>query len=344
MKETTLTNNAMITDPKFAHLKACTEVYNDHNYKQSLKITLDTNYHSYLCHHTFGGKCYVPATMIMELFAESALFFTSRFATKDKDNLIAGIENFNVLRAITIEYGNKIEAQINLIEISVQGSLKILSIEILSKRIAESGRVIGSRINATCEVIISPNLYTPAKFISPNHNFKQYCFPKELFYEYYFASLGKMFQTQTGNFKINLEEKMLIGTYNLEGKERNFINGQECDFILSPLGLDSCLQYTVFLSRLLALKGRLPVSCRKLQIFRNHPVNGNCNVYVQCQKIDDSIMDAFFWIFDQCDKPIVYVENVIVQYAPVNNTTEIYTNKDLFSGLLEKHCYKSPWN
>lgn len=344
MNETTLSNNAVITDPKYAHLKDCTEICNNHNCKQSLKITIDTNYHGYLRHHTFGGKCYVPATMIMELFAESALFFSSRLVTNEKDYLIAGIENFNVLRALIIEHGNNIDAQINLKEISVQGSSKILFIEIHSKRISENGRVLGSRINATCEVIISPNLYISTEFIFPNHNFEQYSFPKELFYGYYFSSLGKLFQTQTGDFKFSLDEKTILGTYNLEGKERNFINGQESDFMLSPLGLDSCLQYTVFLSRLLALKGRLPVSCRKLHIFRKHPSSGNCNVYVQCQQIDDSIMNAFFWILDQSNKPIAYAENVIVQYAPVNNTAEIYTNKDLFLGLLEKHCYKFPGN
>ncbi len=329
-------SNDIIINNKYAHLSGCTEICTGDG--KTLKTTIGKEYHTYLMDHTFGGKCYVPATMIMELFAESALWFSNTFQINENLKVI-GLEDFHVLRAIVMEPGDKIDVWINLKGILATKHSHILTIDIISERIAENGRVLGNRLNAKCNVEVAIKHPIVEKFVCPDNNFEEYYLPQELFYKQYFPSLGKLFHTQSGKFRVNLNKKTLIGIYNLENKEKQLIKRPSLGFVLSPLGYDTCLQYTVFLSRLLALKGRLPVSSQKILIYKEHPQNENCSIYVECKELDENIMKACFWAYDEKNELIVYAENAVVQYAPVNNTAEIYNNKEMFLGLLNQ--YKS---
>jgi hypothetical protein len=325
----------------YAHLKNCSEVYFDENNIIGLKVTVDTKHHTYLRDHVFGGDCFVPATMIMELFIEAACWFAKyHFKWDSYSYNLIGLEEIFIERAIAIKPDRALDICIQLVDVNKKADSKIMEMKILSKRINSCGKVIGTRLNATTHVLFSDKKHLESSVKIPDCRYKYYDLDPHIYYKSYFPSLGSLFQSGTGRFAINEEENILIGEYDCKNNEELFIEGQKSKFITSPLGYDSCLQYTVFLSRIIMMKGRLPVGAKKINIFKEHLPSSCYRVMVKCLKIDDEVMLANLWMFDCSGSVLMSAEEVAVQKSPFHK----YGDRSEFEKLMiENQVDKIDW-
>lgn len=302
-----------------------------------LRAVIDTrNEHIYLFDHVFGRDCFVPATMIMELFAEAAAWFM-RFYCQVAGQKVIRLEELSIKRALAIRPGASLEARILLTGVEGTGGAHRLKLEIVSQRVNNNGESLGDRLNAQCCVVMASAAPEAERLEIPELDYDYYQFSPEILYRNFFPSLGPLFQSQTGKFAVSKSRDVLIGEYNCFDKERRFIKQLESDFFLSPLGYDCCLQYTVFLSRIISIVGRLPIGCQALHIYNDHPHVGNCKVVVRCLEKNDEVMQADFWAFDARRALIVSAEKCLVQYAPISQASFTYRNREAFDELLAQH-------
>ena len=318
----------------FAHLRNYAEVIENTNALSAFKLLIDSNHHHYLFNHVFGGKGLVPATMIMELFIESATWFSKNYADNITNGLVVEkLLNLNIERSIALTLGDKLEVKVLLNEIEKEDSFVKMKLAIKSGRVQSSGKVIGERINATCEVVFSEQYSETAGLKLSKNDFIYYSFKPEVYYPYYFPALGPKFQSGTGKFAVSKDRNVLIGEYDCNEREADFIKDQKSKFIISPLGYDSCLQYTVFLSRIQSITGRLPTGCASLSIHKKHPTHGLCHIVSQCLYIDPVIMRSNFWSYDENWEMILSSENFVVTKDPYHN----YSNRTAFENLLNEN-------
>ncbi|ACL75241.1 polyketide synthase dehydratase domain-containing protein [Ruminiclostridium cellulolyticum] len=281
----------------YSHLKDYTQIVKNGN-DISLSICIDTVKHQYLCDHVFGGMCFIPATMIMELLMEAALWYTREILKKD-DFFPVGLDDINIERALTVAKGEAIQAVINFQKVvDTNGEIAVYFI-INSERKSATGEKVGTRINTTAKVILAKE-YPATPSVDYSDAFtERYNIPQDVFYREYFPSLGFLFNSCIGKIAFDREQRIFCGVYNCNSKEKEFIKNDTSAFLSSPLGNDSCLQYAVFFSRILALKGRLPIGGRELRMFKKHPVNGEVKVFIKCIHLDDDIMIFDFYSFDE---------------------------------------------
>lgn len=280
----------------FPHLENCTEIIQS-EHGVSLRVLIDTTKHLYLGDHVFGGKCFVPATMIMELLMEAALWHNRRVLNQSGFFPVQ-LENINIERAIAIAQGDSAEVIIDFLSVTETDGRWNVSLKVSSARQAVTGEKIGTRINTTALVILADH-YPAAPAIQLPNRFKESSdIPGNIYYDYYFPSLGYLFHSCTGNFRFDPQQKIFLGVYNCSNKENHFIKNGTAGFLSSPLGNDSCLQYAVFFSRILALKGRLPIGGKEFLVFKRHPLDGAVHVFIQCLHIDDELMIFDFYSFD----------------------------------------------
>jgi hypothetical protein len=270
----------------------------------------------------------------MELFVEAAGWFAEHYLHWDSESCnVVGLENFSIERAIAIKPGSALDICIQLIDADETSCSKSMKVSIVSKRINFYGKTIGKRLNAYCKILFSDTLPGTHFVEIPHCKLKYYHLDPQVYYNFYFPSLGPLFQSGTGRFAVSEDINTLIGEYDCRNSEKFFIEGQESKFIISPLGYDSCLQYTVFLSRILTIKGRLPVSAKKINIIRNHAESGRYRVGVKCLKIDDEIMLADIWLFDDEGIIVMLAEEFAVKRSPFHR----YDDKQAFEELLEEN-------
>lgn len=324
---------------KYAHLKNCTTMHSEANSVMGLKTVIDTNRHVYLRDHVFGGNSLVPATMIMELLAESATWFSESRGLKEHLKLLpVRIEDLFIDRALALQPGVPLEIRILLRSAESVSTGYRMKIDIVSKRVAKSGKSIGDRLNASGNVVLSSRATALPEVELPADNCDHFRISPDKYYPFYFPALGPLFQSGTGNFSVDKGKSFLIGEYNCSDKERDFIRDQTSEFLISPLGCDSCLQYTVFLSRIRTIKGRLPVGCKRFTFFRKHPENEPCNVFTKCLHLDDDIMISDLWALDRNGRIIVAAEGFVVRKDPFHE----YTNREEFERLLYQNKMAEP--
>jgi hypothetical protein len=210
-------------------------------------------------------------------------------------------------------------------------------LEIRSARANAHGKAVGDRRNAVCTVVLGMVPFDPVSVPRPSERFLAYRFQREELYRMYFPSLGPKFHTQVGAFEVSESQRYFIGRYDCHDLERSFLNRQAAPFVLSPLGYDTCLQCTVLLSRIMRTVGRLPIGCDELFVHRRHPAEGECEVSILCNNIDDSVMSANLIAVDGNGRPLVSARNVRVQYAPVNQLNATYRDKSEFTRILTEH-------
>lgn len=305
----------------YAHLENSSKYLSNEGYG-CLVLQIDTRkYHIYLNHHKFGGNCFVPGTMIMEIMIETALWFSENMLNKKL--IPIKLTNIKFDRPLSIPPEEQLVVHIHFIDIiPIMNGINI-NIKITSPRLSATGEVIGNRINASSSVSLRKQRETPNNIGVLDISYNQFTFNKDDYYRIFFPSLSYLFQTCTGKISTNSEQSMLIGEYDCDNKEQEYITNNNIPFYTSPLGNDSCLQYAVFLSRIISGVGRLPIGGDKLVIRERHPKSGPVKVFVKCNSIDDTIMKFDFYSFTGSLKnPSIFVigENFVARKSPFHET------------------------
>lgn len=296
----------------------------------------------YLHDHQFGGKLFMPATGIMEYFAEAASFWCEKKLHGSYH--VRELRNLNIERAIAIMPGSTLTIDLTYTSSSIEGPQAIISMEIHSSRINAAGNIIGRRMNASCtvEMTLIPYHEQPLapSFQEPASHYDCYAFLQNNYYNFYYPSHGPLFQSLTGRFKVSRDLRYLIGEYDCSDKQSRYVTDNTQEFLLSPLGYDSCLQYAVYLSRIRDLSGRLPVSCPRVIIHRRHPVKGYCYALIECVHINEEIMDCHIRCYDHEGLMIMEAESFRVQKAFFHR----YTRNDFDQPLRENQVQQLSFN
>lgn len=304
----------------------------------SLEMKIDPKKYVYLYDHKFGGDCFVPATAIIEIFSEAALWFANEL--KGIDGLqVTGVEKLFIERAIAINPEKTLTINISCNEIEINDAeCATLAMEITSPRENKKGKIVGSRRNGYATVVLGKRKPSNTPLSIPEKEFNSYNFDQSVYYDYYYPSHGPLFQSLTGKFMISDDKEYIVGQYDCAEQESRFVKDKETKFVLSPLGYDSCLQYAVYLSRVKDLFGRLPIAADSIVVHREHPVNGICTVIVKCLHIDDDIMD--------CDFKTYNTENELILSAKKFRVKRAFFHKygrSEFDEPLNKNKVESPF-
>lgn len=283
-----------------------------------LHVCIDSEKHIYLKEHIFGGQCFVPATMIMELLFESAFIYCE---TKMKLNVNEinpyKLVDLSIMRGITMQIGEKTDIYIKVVEKQNQESLYTFEILIYSNRINRLGKIIAIKENVISKVLLSKEKYCDSKIILPKFSADIYNISCEELYRKQFPGLKYHFQTCQSKFQIDKKLKYCIGEFDLMDKERTSIKGIESNFITSPLGNDACLQIAVFFSRIINLVSKLPIGGDEIEIICKNPIKGKVNVLLECLQAGD---DTHFNITSYYeDKIYTRMKNFVVRKSPYNS-------------------------
>jgi hypothetical protein len=307
----------MITaiDPEYAHFHGCTKVFSSSHHLASVNMDVDTNRHIYLMDHVFGGKCFVPATMIMEIFLEAALWY-ERTVNPGTKLFPVMLLNLNIERAIAMDPGGSLQVTINILNADRSHATCRQQIEIVSRRRAKNGKILGMRLNASCEVVLSTEEMQIPPVHIPKIQFDSYKVDQQSWYDFLFPSLFECFHASTGEVSISRDGHWLMGFYDCDDKESHFIKENTCAFISSPLGNDICLQYAVFLARYIAKVARLPVGGERILLARLPPKNGLLRVLVHLLDIDAERAVLDIVSFDQNYRPVFHAEKFVVKTSP----------------------------
>lgn len=327
----------VLSEDRYPHFKNHIECFTVEGDTARLDIEIDSSHHIYLKDHIFGTDSFVPATMIMELLFEAAVFYSEYHLNLDVADLRpARLVDFSILRALAMLPGNSLKAQF-IYRTVIRNDKEIeFEIEIVSKRINKLNQVLGTRLNATSHVVLCSNAVEFQEFQIPEADYNYYQLPKDRYYKFYFPSLGPLFQSSCAHFAVNSEKTCFIGEYDCSGKEKNFISNQQSTFLTSPLGNDSCLQYAVFFSRYINLIGRLPIGGKQLDFYRRHPLTGKVKVFVELVSIDEDMV-CNICSFDS-EGIIFKAKEFVVRKSPYHSLME----RDEFDDMINE-CEAMPF-
>lgn len=326
----TTTQAPVVEDPSLPHLYQCAEILRLHGDIIGLRVHIDTQHHTYLHDHTFGGDCFVPATQIVELFCETACWFSNTLNAHHQK--ISKVRHLNIERAIAIEPGKALTIEIRLLRQATTTNETVYELEITSSRVNRAGKILGRRVNAAAQMVLKSVPENPELMNLPETHFSEFSFPSNEFYRFYSPSHGTKFQSITGNFSVSDNKEYIYGEYDCAAKEQEYIQGQDSRFVTSPLGYDSCLQYMVFLSRLQRVFGSLPVGAKSITIVSDHPTQGPCRVLVRRVSMDDIYMEADIIAANSEGQVVMKAEGFRVKKASFHTT-----HREEFFQFLEKH-------
>lgn len=270
-----------------------------------IALTIDPGRWLHLNDHRFSGKLFVPATCLLEMLAEAAVAFAG----------VEGPEGFGfrdvvIERALALDPGVPLECRLRLLSDDEEQGRRKLGIEIVSDRLGAGGRIIGTRRNTFGYVLLGRESEDrrPVRFEGDN-----YSFDAGDYYRHFYPSHGPLYQSLTGRFLVDPDKRTIIGEYDCQDKQANFFDAPRPDFLLSPLGYDSCLQYAVYLARVRTLHGRLPVGGRRIEVLGRHPESGSSFVQATCNRIDEEIMDCDLVCWDDKGRAIMVADDFRVQ-------------------------------
>lgn len=304
-----------VINKKYPHLDGCTQIENETEYVASLYSKIDTTKHTYLIDHVFGSACFVPATMIIEIFLEAALWY-ERKIDKESNRLPHILLNLNIERAIAIPPGESLNLWINILDVKSGEQESRQTIQIVSQRRAKSGKAVGMRLNASCEVVLSAICPKMDLLPVPEIEFQSYSVDPAKWYNYLFPSLKYCFHGSTGNIALSTDKQWFLGDYNCQNKECRFIKGKHSEFLSTPLGNDMCFQYAVFLARYISTIGRLPVGAEKIIISPSPPRDGDVKVLVKALDVNEETATFDIISFTKNNTPIFYAGNFVVRISP----------------------------
>lgn len=283
-----------------------------------LHICIDSEKHIYLKEHIFGGQCFMPATMVMELLFEAAFIYceTKKKINVDEINPYKLID-LSIMRGITMLPGEKTDINIKVVEKQEQESLYIFETVIYSNRTNKMGKIIAIKENVTSKVLLSKEKCCDSEIILPKFFADTYNISCEELYRKQFPGLKYHFHTCQSRFQIDKKLKYCIGEFDLMDKEKTSIKGIESNYLTSPLGNDACLQIAVFFSRIINLISKLPIGGDEIEMVCKNPIKGKVNVLVECLQAGDDTHLNITSFYE--DKIYTRMKNFVVRKSPYNS-------------------------
>lgn len=306
---------------------------NDSSYL--IKTRIDEESYIFVNDHQFNEENIMPGTFLLEMLLESAKFTVGKVYNPEKEIYVEEINDFAIERALSVNKGKPMDLEIVPELFVSKDTSYTVYVKILSYRINNNGKVLGKRIIARAIITMTDKPLALEYFPGVKKgNFSYYDFSDNIldYYDFFHSSHGPRFQTITGRFAIADDGSMLLGEYDCKNMPESFIKNQQSRYISEPLGNDTTLQYGVMLAITEGLQGRLPVGGEKIQIFNNHPLSGNCYVYVEKIYMNESIMSCNIVSFNSQGEILMKAENFKLQRAPYSSY-----DGEVMNTLLEKY-------
>ncbi|MCE2570356.1 polyketide synthase dehydratase domain-containing protein [Motilimonas eburnea] len=273
----------------------------------------------YLRQHRFPLGDLMPATAILEYFVEAATWLQHRGQGTLYWSPLQ-VYGLKLDRILPLPAGNEsVQLEIEVLSRLLGPKGHEIQLQLLTPRYNKQGVSLGMKRHASVTIAFDPlltaNKGAPLLFGEVTHYQAN---PAEL-YSKVFTTHGPLLQSLTGDMAINHTRQQILAQYDCQQKERAWLEPAGHRFLLSPLGLDSCLQLLCFLAILQDGQPRLPVAIDKLLLYRLHPEQGRCRALIELTKQGHGQTCARISVFNSCNERILDIEQAIAQSQSGND-------------------------
>lgn len=279
------------------------------------RFTLNINEHScpYLRHHRFPLGDLMPATAILEYFVEAATWLQHRGQGPLHWSPLQVYE-LKLERILPLPAGSEhIQLEIEVLSRLLGPKGHEVQLQLQTPRYNKQGTLLGMKRHASVTIAFDPmltaNKGAPLLYGEVTHYRTN---PSEL-YAKVLTTHGLLLQSLTGEMTLNQNHQQILANYDCQDKEKSWLTPSSGQFLLSPLGLDSCLQLLCFLAILQDGKPRLPVAIDKLLLYRPHPEQGCCRALIELNKQSQGQTCARISVFNSRNERIFDIEQAVAQ-------------------------------
>lgn len=282
------------------------------------KLAINSQHSPYLRHHSFPMGDIMPATVILEYFIEAACWLQQ----SNQDQLQwhpLQVSQLKLDRVLVLPPGNDsiaLEIQVDKRFIGPRGHETHLSLH--SPRFNKQGKFLGLKCHASAIISFDAQVRAAHKVPLLHGQIQHYQTSQEDIYRKVMTSHGELLQSLSGDFYINQQRDQILAQYHCANKEFAWLASGNGLFILSPLGLDSCLQLLCLLAILQDGQPRLPMAISQLNLYQPHPSNQPCRALIELVYQDAGKTHAKITVFDPLNRIIFEVKQAVAQSHPGN--------------------------
>ncbi|MFO6423453.1 polyketide synthase dehydratase domain-containing protein [Motilimonas sp. KMU-193] len=300
------------------------------------KISVNQANSPYFRHHSFPLGDLMPATVILEYFVEAATWLQHRGQGPLYWSPLQVYE-LKLERILPLPEGSDdIQIEIDIVSRLLGPKGHEVQLQLQSPRYNKQGTLLGMKRHASVTIAFNPllvaNKGAPLLYGEVKHYQTR---PAEL-YAKVLTTHGPLLQSLTGELAINQQHNQLLASYDCQQLERAWLNPGGHRFLLSPLGLDSCLQLLCFLAILQDGQPRLPVAISKLLLYRQHPEQGRCRALIELTNHTQGQTCASISVFNSSNERILDIEQAIAQGQQGNHVDISLFNHWLSQNLVYK--------
>ncbi|RJG50435.1 polyketide synthase dehydratase domain-containing protein [Motilimonas pumila] len=294
-------------------LLAGAKVSYDCNNIAQLQLNLDHQQALFASHHSFTMGDIIPATVLLEYLLEAAAWLLGHHFGQQQCYPLA-VSQFIIERGLVLTPGKTTELEIHIEKIAINSVKSSLKVSLLSQRINRQGKCLGKKRHASAQISFDFRLKPSVQLPYFDGEIQQYKACKDFLYDRIITTHGPLFQSLTGEFVLSENRQELLGEYHCQHKEKGWLASGNDHFIMSPLGLDSCLQLICFSAILHDGKPRLPMKIQALQVFRQHPSHSFCRVHIHLQRADEAEIICKMAVFDSNNQVILEAQGVMMRH------------------------------
>lgn len=307
-------------EPFFIHWADSIE---QHENKAELNITIDPNKMVGLKHHVFNGVCLVPFAYSTELMIQTVVHCSG--VSSPYPIFLKQVEQ---LRGIPIPFGTTKPVKVSCEKLDDSSWSVRLVMDLTNK----SGKVIRKDC-AVATAIIETNKKANQEGPSVNtQDLNALDMPQALYYRCIHPTHGPLFQTLTGQLRIDTALERIGGTFNLKQLDNWQSIKPSLPFWVSPLAFDSVLQLSVLKCIQIEsttkpeFNAKLPIRLENAYFFE--PFNPETDYLASgvITSLDDKDQQSRFVVEDDQGRNVASLETVTLRRA---------SNKHMASNLLE---------
>lgn len=304
--------NGMITAHELPLLAGAKVSYDSTSIAQ-LQLNLDHQQALFASHHSFSMGDIIPATVLLEYLLEAASWLLGHHFGQQQSYPLA-VSQFNIERGLVLEPGKTTELELSIEKMAINSVKSSLKVSLLSQRINRQGKRLGKKRHASAQVTFDFRLKPSVQLPYFEGEIQQYKACKDFLYDRIITTHGPLFQSLTGEFVLSGNRRELLGEYHCQHKERDWLASGNDHFIVSPLGLDSCLQLICFSGILHDGKPRLPMKIQALQVFRRHPTHSRCRAHIHLTHADEQEVSCQIAVFDSNNQVVLEAQGVMMRH------------------------------
>ncbi|MCE0556905.1 polyketide synthase dehydratase domain-containing protein [Motilimonas sp. E26] len=267
----------------------------------------------YLRHHRFPMGDIMPATAVLEYFVEAASWLQQKSHGHQQWYPLQ-VSQLKLDRVLILPQGSSaVDLQIHVNKRFIGPHGHEIQLSLHSPRFNKQGKYLGLKCHAYVTIGFDPSVRAINKVPLLNGLVHHYQTTEQQIYTKVLTSHGEKMQSITGELYINEERNQILASYDCQNKETTWLNSGNGHFVLSPLGLDSCLQLLCFLAILQDGLPRLPVFIGQLNLYRAHPMDQPCRALIELVQQDVGKTEAKVTVFDQHNRIVFDVKQAIAQ-------------------------------